>query len=245
MKKYRICKYVDCHCHLHEFTEIKIQEFLKEFTIVAVSDDEPSSLKTIRLSEMYDNVIPCVGVHPWVIDKVSSDEIERVLKLVDKVPCIGEVGLDTKFVPETIERQREVFEKFVKLAKEYDLVLNIHAAGTWKEVLEYLIKYDIDRALIHWYTGPINLLKEIEKLGYYISINPAIKIQEKHKKIVQIISINNLLVESDGPYNYRGLELEPILIKEYLIQEIAELKGLNPEIILEKVIENFRKLFKI
>jgi len=57
--------------------------------------------------------------------------------------------------------------------------LNIHAAGTWKEVLEYLIKYDINRALIHWYTGPIDLVKEIERLGYYISINPALKVGQK------------------------------------------------------------------
>jgi Mg-dependent DNase len=36
------------------------------------------------------------------------------------VRCLGEVGFDLKFTPNTIDRQRRFFEEFLRMAKEYD-----------------------------------------------------------------------------------------------------------------------------
>ncbi len=232
-------KYVDAHCHLHEFTENRIREF-RDFIIIGVSDDEPSSRKTLELAKKFDNVIPNVGIHPWHVHEVSMEELNNVLKLANQAKGIGEVGLDTKFKPETIERQREFFLKFLQIAKEYDLPMNIHGAGTWNEVLELLRKFDIRKALIHWFTGDLKLIDEIVSLGYFISINPAIKIQKKQRQIVEYAPIEIILTESDGPYNYRGLELEPTLIPE-LINEIAKIKNMNVNDVIEVVRNNLRR----
>ena len=232
-------RYVDAHCHIHEFTENRIREF-RDFIIIGVSDDEPSSRKTLELSRKFDNIIPNVGVHPWHVHEVSVEELNNVLKLANQAKGIGEVGLDTKFKPETIERQREFFLKFLQVAKEYDLPMNVHAAGTWGEVLELLRKFDIKKALIHWFTGNLELIDEIVSLGYFISINPAIKIQKKQRQIVEYAPIEIILTESDGPYSYRGLELEPTLIPE-LISEIAKIKNMKVNDVIEVVRNNLRR----
>ncbi|MHC1627681.1 MAG: TatD family hydrolase, partial [Candidatus Nezhaarchaeales archaeon] len=83
--------YFDAHCHLHEFNEEEIKGF-KDYIIVAVSDDLETSIKTIRLAENYNNVLPCVGVHPWSIDEAPVrclDEIEKLITLYE-VRGIGE-----------------------------------------------------------------------------------------------------------------------------------------------------------
>ncbi len=243
-RKAKLLQLVDAHCHLHEFLDFRIRELAEKFTIVAVSDDEPSSKRTLELAEKYDTVIPCIGVHPWCADKVTMDEVERVCKLADKAMCIGEVGLDTKFVPDTIEKQREIFLKFLRIAKEYSLPMNIHSAGAWREVYELILKYDIERAVFHWYTGPLDLLEDIIKHGFYISINAAVKIQKKHQEVARRVPLDNMLVESDGPYSYRGLELEPTLIPE-TIRLLSQLLNIDEKTILEKVRSNLARLFNL
>ncbi len=243
-RRVTIRELVDAHCHLHEFTDVRIREFVSNFTIVAVSDDEPSSRKTLELAKTYDSVVPCVGVHPWMVDKVPSDEADKVCKLAGEAMCIGEVGLDTKFVPDTIERQREFFLKFLNVAKEYSLPMNIHSAGAWREVFDLVIKYDIERANFHWYTGPLDLLEEIVNKGYFVSINPAIKIQKKHQEVAKLVPLDRLLLESDGPYSYRGLELEPPLIRD-TVNFLSNLKNVPPQEIIEKVRNNLRTFLKI
>lgn len=236
--------YVDSHCHLYEYSGSEVKEFTRCFLIAAVSDDVHSSIKTLTMASKYNNVIPCVGIHPWEIGSTPREHIGKIMDLVSKyeVKCLGEIGLDRKFVPETIDRQREFFTQLLQIARDYDLTVNIHAVNTWIEVLGLLRKYDIERAVFHWYTGPLELIDEIISAGYYISINPAYTIQEKHRKVVDYVDLEYMVTESDGPYNYRGLKLNPEMIKE-TVKYIAEIKNLNAEETRNVIYENFKKIF--
>ncbi len=234
----------DAHAHLHEFLESRIAEFVREITIAAVSDDYPSSRKTVELSSNYDNVVPCVGIHPWNVDKVSIDELRQVEKLVAEAKCIGEVGLDRRFVPQTFDRQLEFFQTFVNWARDYDLPLNIHAPDAWRDVLEIIRRADVDKALFHWYTGPLNLIQELRDYGYYISINAAIKIQEKSRSVAKEAPLGMILLESDGPYEYRGITLEPPMVKDAAVI-IASIKGVSVEDLWDAVADNFSRLFNV
>ncbi len=235
---------VDAHCHAHELRG-ELERYALKMLIISVAEDLESSLKTINLTESFLNILPFVGIHPWNIGRITQQEIENVIRLIereDEVKGIGEVGLDRRVV-KTYERQKEVFKRFCELASEYDLPMNIHARAAWREVLELLRKWDIKSAIIHWYSGPAELLEEIEANGYMITINPAVKIQPKHRRVLEQAPLNMILTESDGPYEYRGLKLKPKLIPD-LVSFIAEVKGLTPQAIEEAVESNFRRLFR-
>lgn len=236
--------YVDSHCHLYEYSESDVEDFTSYFLIAAVSDDIYSSLKTLTIASKYSNVIPCIGIHPWEVGNTPKEHIGKIVDLISKyeVKCLGEIGLDRRFVPETIDRQREFFIQLLQIAQDYDLTMNIHAVNTWAEVLGLLRKYDIERAIFHWYTGPLDLIDEIVDAGYYISINPAYTVQEKHRKVIHYADLEYIVTESDGPYNYRGLKLNPKMIKE-TVKYIAEIKGLNIEKVRNIIYENFKKIF--
>lgn len=236
--------YFDAHCHLHEFSEDEIEGF-KNYVIVAVSDDLDTSKKTLRLATKLENVVPCFGVHPWVVDEVAMNCISEVEKLVSSVDvcALGEVGLDKRFVPQTFDRQLKFFKEFVKIAVEYDVPMNIHAAGAWREVYDELLKKDVEKALIHWYTGPLDLLEELTNKGYFISINPALEVQRKHMMVAMEVKLRNVLVESDAPYEYRGLKLTPKLIPKVL-EVIANVRGLRLEEMMSIVESNFRSFFR-
>ncbi len=235
---------VDAHVHLYEFDEKSLEEF-KDIILVSVSEDLDSSRRVIRLSEEYSNVTPCVGLHPWNVDKRPMGEVDEILRIIEggDVRCIGEVGLDLRFVPETIDRQREVFSRFLAMAREYDAVLNIHSPDAWREAFNMVVKADLDKAIFHWYTGPLDLLEEIASQGYYITVNAAVKIQEKSRRVVEKAPLSIILTESDGPYNYRGLVLKPTMVKDAL-SEVAKIKGVSQDDVEYTVYYNYTRLFK-
>lgn len=230
---------VDSHCHVYCF-RIDESEKFKNILIIGVAEDYESSIKNLEISKDLPNIYPFVGVHPWNLEEVAPGEIEKILDLVEKSRGIGEVGLDKRYRRKPLEEQVKVFEKFCEVASEKNLPMNIHALDAWRECFNIVTSYDVRRVLFHWYTGPISLLEDIASQGYYISINPAVVIQAKHRTILEKAELEILLTESDGPYVYRGMSLNPLKIRD-LLQTIAKVKDMPIEY-LEKVIEeNFRR----
>ncbi len=232
---------VDAHCHLYGFTDKELKEF-KGLVIASVGEDLESSMQNISLSKRYGWVKPFVGIHPWNIEDYSEEEFKAVETMIreGEVAGIGEVGLD-KRLGKKWEKQVELFERFCSLAAELNLPLNIHALDAWREAFHILQKYSIKRALFHWYTGPQDLLKDIEGAGYYISINPSVKIQPKHRAILEKADLEVILTESDGPYNYKGLRLNPLMIND-LVKEIASVKDVSYDEVSRIVSRNFERL---
>lgn len=235
----------DAHCHLHEFSDEEIGRFIaNRYVIMAVSDDLGSSIRTLNIyrEHMY-NVIPCIGLHPWNIGRGSEENMNRLASLIvdEKPPCIGEVGLDKRFLPEsTFNKQTEIFRSFLEIASSIDAIVNIHAVDSWREALRMAIDSGVKKAVFHWFNGPEDILREIIDVGYMVSINAAIKIQDKHRRVAKLADLDSILVESDGPYNYRGLRLSPDMLSE-TISIIAEVKGVSREDVERAVERNFKR----
>ncbi|MEM0365755.1 MAG: TatD family hydrolase [Acidilobaceae archaeon] len=238
----------DMHCHLYEFTDREIEDILdsdKEIVIVAVSDDLDSFYRIFDIERSYPGrVIGCVGFHPWSIREEPLHTVDYIIRLAARegLRCIGEVGLDKRFLePYTWSLQIEIFKRFLVLARDTGALINIHAPDAWSTALGMLIEYDISKAMFHWYTGPLDLIDVIGSRGYKISINPAIKIQEKHARVAAYTPIDYIVFESDSPYNYRGLKLSPLMIRESMLK-VSELKGVSLEYVVEKSRLNSEKL---
>lgn len=237
---------IDAHVHCSDLEDIETYALSGNYVFVCVAEDLRTSNRVVELSRRYHSLEPCIGVHPWFAHEYSVQEIVNVLNGFignENVRCLGEVGLDKRFKPNTFKKQLEVFSVFVEYARDYDLVLNLHAADAWIDVFELIYRKDINRAYFHWYTGSVELLHQIESVGYYVGINPAWKIQQKHRNIAEKANLVNILTESDAPYNYRGLVMTPALVED-TIKYLSEVKGLDPSTVKERVYSNYKILFK-
>lgn len=233
---------VDCHCHVYGFRLDELERF-KDILIIGVAEDYESSIKNLEISRSYRNIYPFVGIHPWNLGDIEGQEVEKTIDLVCRSRGIGEVGLDKRYGKKPLEEQVTVFKTFCEVASEKNLPMNVHALDTWGDCLKIVTSYNVKRVLFHWYTGPLNLLEEIASQGYYISINPAVLIQAKHRVILEKAEVDILLTESDGPYMYRGMNLTPLKIRD-LLGTIAAMKEI-PLDYLEKVIEdNFKRFIE-
>ncbi len=241
-------EYVDAHCHLYEYSSKEIERFTENVLIFAVADDFGSSSLTLKISQVYKNIIPGIGLHPWEIgSSINQEEIDKTIELIARVKpvMIGEVGVDAKFREHTLELQKQVFLRILSIVKESNLqpIMNVHALGSWEYVFNLLVKYDVNLAIFHWYTGPIHLLKEIEAQGYFISINPSAMFQKKHRRILEKAPLDIILTESDGPYNYRGHILSPDLIKD-LVEFMGKVRSEDIEVIRKQIIENTENIIR-
>lgn len=235
---------VDAHVHLVDFDLEYIKKLFGKFKYVfAVSTDFDESLKTVKLSEEFDFVYPGIGLHPWVVERNKVEEIIELRKIMEKNFFFGEIGLDKIFHPETFKKQREIFLKFLEVSSEEKIPLNLHSGGAWGEVLNLVKKFEIEKVIFHWYTGPEDVLKEIIDLGYFVTFNPAIFVQKRQRKILEKTPIESILVESDGLYKYKGIIMEPLKISD-VIKEVAKIKGIDEDEVVRILIKNARRFIE-
>ncbi len=234
---------VDSHCHVHEYDEKEIQEF-RGIRIVGVSLDIESSVKTLELAKKFDNIDPFAGFHPWYLHKtINRFEELRELIMSGSFAGIGEVGVDARFARSPIKEQMRVFTQICQLSVEVNLPLNVHALGEWGNVISICNRLGVRSMLLHWYTGPVELLRVIEDSGYFISINPTVVIQQRQMRILDKASPEILLTESDGPYRYRELSLSPSEIHG-LIKTIAKVKGVDEEYMVTQIYKNYLRFLR-
>jgi len=225
-------KYFDAHCH-YSYLKKKYEDYL----IAAVSMDYQSAMDTFSLKS--DNVLVGVGIHPW---RVHEEDLTRILSLIIKADFVGEVGLDYRFTKAPKELQIKYFEEQIKAGE--GKLINVHALDAWKDAFNILVKNDVKSAIFHWYTGPINLLKDIESAGYFISINPSVSFQKKHQEVLKNVDLKNVLTESDGGYEYRGKLLEPSDIPN-AISFMSNFLGIEEYKLVRIISNNFFKAYGV
>jgi len=256
-------KFVDSHIHLaDEEYEGRVEEILREafeagvFTLIAVSEDLESGRRSLKLAEKYPwRILPALGVHPWPAGEIKPTDVEEVSRMIvdeaSRLAAVGEVGLDwayTRGESEVWERQKEIFRVMLKAAEKTGLPVVVHSRQSAAEALEEVKTYRLRRVVFHWFSGPIEVLRQVLDYGCFITVGPAIYYSKHIQQIVSLTPIDALMAETDGPVRYRGpfkgLETRPSLIPR-VIEKISEVKALKFEDVAWQILENCRKVFPL
>lgn len=230
---------IDAHCHLEQKEyDGKLDELIERWKkglrfIVSSCAHFEDLNKTIEIYEMYKPFVRvCIGLHPEFIKNLREEQIEAVFKFirrhVNDIVAIGEVGLDYHWVkePEWREKQKTLFIRFIRLAKELNLPLVVHSWAGEKEAIAILENEGMrkKKVLMHCLTEKDVVQKVIEN-DWFVSIGPGILKSKDVKRIVRDMSINKLMLETDSPwFKQEGQEFgEPINVK-FVLEKIAEIK---------------------
>jgi TatD DNase family protein len=245
---------IDVHCHLEQKDYEKdrdevIKNCERELRAVITCCCHPDDFDlTMEMVEKYKNfVFATVSIHPEYIKEIEHLRVDDFLKKIEenkeKIVGIGETGLD--FIieePEWKEKQKELFIKFIDLAKNLNLPLVIHARKAFAEAIEILEKFGAKRVLMHFFTVK-ELLPKIIKNGWSISVNTTLLNSKKIKKIVRDLPIEKIMTETDSPWlGPNGTRNDPTSVK-FVIEKIAEIKKIDfkevDNITTQNVIEFF------
>ncbi len=227
----------DTHCHLSLFSDIQsVISRAKNNSvsyILAVSMYYKDNWDVLKLAKSYSEVIPALGIHP--IEAPNLTDVEEKLETIEKlmieneIRVVGEVGLDRYFIKEEKlwKKQEYVFNHFLAFALDKNLPINLHGKYAEKELFSTLSNYDLNVVVVHWFAGSPELVKEGVNRGYYFSVTPEVFYSKRMKRLVELVPIEQLLSESDGPVKYKKPQKfvgEPALMGK-VINEIATIKN--------------------
>ena len=167
-------------------------------------------------------------------------------------PCLGEIGLDYYWVkePHLREEQKEWFRMQMDLAKKLNLPVIIHSRDAAFDTLSLMKDMNANEVpgVVHCYSYSVEDARKYVEMGYYIGIGGVVtfKNSKQLKEVVKNIPLEHLLVETDCPYMapepFRGKRNSSLYIP-YIIEQIAELKGISPQEVEEVTRRNGYQLF--
>ncbi len=265
MAKSSSMKYFDIHSHLNltplsERKEEIIKTLVeKEIGTITVGVDYETSAQAVEISKESVNLFASVGLHPSDADKKDFD-VDKFRELAgrERVVAIGECGLDYFRIEAsdgaTKNLQKEIFNKQIDLAIEKNLPLILHIRpqkGTmdaYEDVIDILeSRRDQNiRGDVHFFVGTPEIAQRFLNLGFYLSFTGVITFARDYDEVIRLAPINRILTETDAPFvtpvPYRGQMCEPWMVEE-VVKKIAEIKGLDQEVVRLQILQNVKTLF--
>lgn len=213
--------------------------------------DVSTSRFAISLAEKYPHVYAAVGIHPEDVNKAEDINDIKELAKHKKVVAIGEIGLDYYYDSTNKDVQMEYFKKQLELANTLGLPVIIHDREAHKDTLDTLGSIKINNAgVVHCFSGSVEMAKELLKLGFYLGFDGPITFKNAKTaiEVLEYMPLDRILIETDAPYltpaPFRGKRNNSMYLV-YVINKIAEIKGLEPDEIAKITMNNAKKLFKI
>ncbi len=232
--------------------------------------DEQYNLKWIEIAKVAETEFPAcivkatVGRHPLecVENVVTAENIPEKMQRLKKlysdnkqyVVAIGETWIDLHYPNglETLDIQKKLFIAHCEFARETWLPLVIHSRDAFQETLEILKDYK--DLIIYFHCrgyGPEEFkMMNSEFRNLYIGFcgNVTYKKTEELHETLKIVPLTQLLMETDAPYLtpqiIRGTDNHPANVK-YIYEFVSELLHIDPKILSEQVLSNFRLIYKI
>lgn len=216
---------------------------------------EPEDLPRRReLSGSYPEVVYSSGLHPVQSARPDwRDAIELCERQVEDggIHAVGELGLDwyRRYAPR--ERQIEVVEAQLDLARRADLPVIVHNREADTDIHQILQAATLPRGgVMHCYSSSAARVPGFLDLGMYISFAGNITFPSAGdlREAAAIVPPDRLLLETDAPFlapvPMRGRPNHPGLVR-YTYEVVAEIRGMSVGDLARLVTENAHRLFSI
>ena len=127
----------------------------------------------------------------------------------------------------------------------------IHDRDAHGDIMDLLRLYGKgNRGIFHCYSGSYEMARQAMKMGFYISFAGPVVFPKSTslKEVAKEIPLDRLLVETDSPYltppPFRGKRNDPSKT-QFVVEEIARLKGIDQEELAHITLENGKTIFNI
>jgi TatD DNase family protein len=211
------------------------------------------SASAVALAASHGDVWAAVGIHPHEArdfdakrDGAALEELARR----PRVAAIGEVGLDFHYDLSPREKQIEVLDWMLDLARRLSLPAILHNRESGAQMLALLGRLPARErpGVFHSFTESSDYGRKAIGLGYLISFSGMITFgaAENIREAAAGLPLEAMLVETDTPYlapiPFRGKPCEPAFVVE-TAKKLAQVKGVPLEAAASATTANFDRLF--
>ena len=212
-----------------------------------------SSRAAVELAERYPPVWAAVGIHPEDCAGASEADFQAIRALAEhpRAVAIGEIGLDYYWEQNPPrEFQQTVFRRQLALARELDMPVIVHDREAHGDSLAIVKEFPEVRGVFHCYSGSPEMAAELVKLGWYLGFDGPVTYKNARRALeaADVTPLDRIVVETDSPYMSpvpnRGKRNDSTNLP-YVVEKLAERKGVSPEEMERIVWENGLRLFRL
>ena len=260
---------IDTHSHIYDeaFDEDRKavvdrarQEGIERIILPAI-DGESNERLFALCRECGDYVVPLMGLHPTSVNDNPRwrEELVEVERLLDNPPQdierfygVGEIGLDLYWSRDWQTEQEEAFRAQVELALKHNLPIVVHTRDAWEEMAAIIEEYTARglRGIFHAFSADAQMYERLRKAGDFVfGIGGVVTFKKSAlAEVVKSMRLEDLVVETDAPYltpaPHRGTRNESSYVR-FVAQKIAELKGVEYEVVAEQTTKNAKRIFNL
>ena len=262
--------FIDCHAHIvHPFNYTTItQEDVERVVrsarerevhhIVSVSSN-PDYFSFYDIEKCFDNLIRVVGIQRGLAQDEHSIMLSNLKEQIEltKPKAIGEIGLDyTSLDLESAKgeavrkRQQKLFRKQIQMAREFDLLVVIHAVEADRDLLAILEEQHAEEigGMIHGCSCGREARERLLDMGFLLSFGPSQLERPDTLEMVKQTPVEHMLTETDAPAWLRfpdtSVEFQPADVPD-VAKKLARMKEMELKDFAKVVLKSAKSLFDL
>lgn len=188
---------------------------------------------------------PALGMHPIYIDQHRDEDVAELAAWVEKEKpiAIGEIGLDYFVTTLDRERQQQIFEAQLCIARDANLPVVLHVRKSHDQILQTLKRIRVRGGFSHAFNGSEQHARQYVELGFKLGFGGMLTYERSSKlrALAKNIPLENIVLETDAPdmtvEAHHGERNSP----EYLVdclQALSEVKELDVQQVAEITTRN-------
>ena len=243
---------IDAHCHLQmDSFDRDRKEVIRRAIAAGVTDivvsgyDSVSNFRALQLDFGSNSVHITLGLSPNMRRNENIDFIKsQIVDNAERIVAVGEVGLDKVKSKLSLDKQKEIFLEFLRLAEDLGKPVVIHAREAEIEAIELSKRYSVE-CMLHCFNGSLKALRMAQDAGFTISLSTMVSFSEKQKNLASEVDVKSLVIETDSPFlsPKRGRNEPSYLV--YALDEISKIKEIEKEELAALLVENTRQFYRI
>ncbi|WP_374382718.1 TatD family hydrolase [Thermomonas sp.] len=195
---------------------------------------------------------PSYGLHPMYLDAHLPEHLPALHAWIERERpvAVGECGLDYFVEGLDAEAQSFYFDGQLRLAREFDLPVIVHARRAVDAVIAAIRRIGALRGVVHSFSGSAEQAAQLHRLGFLLGIGGPVTYARANRLrgIVAGMPLEQLLLETDSPDQpgaaHRGQRNEPAHLLEVL-DAIATLRKEPRDDIAAATRDNAVRLFNL
>lgn len=190
------------------------------------------------------------GLHPMLLARHRPEHLDRLREWIEREHpvAVGECGLD--YFVEGLDRDAQAmyFEGQLRLAREFDLPVVVHARRAVDAVIAALRRVGGLRGVVHSFSGSDEQAARLWKLGFLLGLGGPVTYEraQRLRRLAASMPLEHLLLETDAPDQpdaaIRGQRNEPARVA-VVLGCIAALRNESPDTIAAATTANAARLF--
>ncbi|MBD9480108.1 TatD family hydrolase [Pseudoxanthomonas sp. PXM02] len=192
------------------------------------------------------------GLHPMYLEEHEPAHLGELRTWIEREQpvAVGECGLDFFVEGLDAQAQQHYFDGQLRLAREFDLPLIVHARRAVDTVIASIRRIGGLRGVVHSFSGSPEQARQLWQLGFLIGLGGPVTYERANRlrALARTMPLDYLLLETDAPdqpdAGIRGQRNEPSRLPA-VRDVIAELRGVSAMDIATATTRNAERLFRL